>query len=98
MIDELNEAFGDLVRQVRECTAGLDAESARQLLQSMLRLQEEWNQCVDAVVGNARRHLTWSEIGSVAGVTKQAAHHRWSGVEPVGGLGADASIRRRRAG
>ena len=74
---ELDVAFDDLLVRVGSATEGLDSAGAQALLRALLGMQERFGQCVDTAARRAHDHLSWQAIGRIAGVTKQAAHHRW---------------------
>lgn len=74
---EIEGAFKDLVMRVVSATEALDPSSAQGLLQALLGMQERFAGCVDTAARRAHDHLSWEAIGRIAGVTKQAAHHRW---------------------
>lgn len=84
---EVDGAFEDLLARVDSATEGFDPASAQALLRALLGMQERFERCVDSAARRAHDHLSWEAIGRIAGVTKQAAHHRWGrGGESTEGL------------
>lgn len=76
-LPEVDLAFDDLLARVVAATESLDPVRAQLLLRTMLGMQERLAHCVDTAAWRAHEHLSWAAIGRIAGVTKQAAHHRW---------------------
>lgn len=74
---EVEGAFQELLVRVVSATEGLDSVSAQALLRALLGMQERFSGCIDSAARRAHDHLSWEAIGRIAGVTKQAAHHRW---------------------
>jgi hypothetical protein len=74
---DLETAFEDLLLKADGALQELDGVRALELLRVVLANQERWSAYVDTVARRAHDHLSWSAIGCIAGVTKQAAHHRW---------------------
>lgn len=84
---EVDGAFQELLARVDSATEGFDPTSAQALLRTLLGMQERFGRCVDTAARRAHHHLSWEAIGRIAGVTKQAAHHRWGrGEESTEGL------------
>jgi hypothetical protein len=84
---DVDGAFQDLLARVDSATHGFDPASAQALLHALLGMQERFARCVDSAARRAHDHLSWEAIGRIAGVTKQAAHHRWGrGDESTEGL------------
>lgn len=77
LFPEVESAFTDLLMRVASATEGLEPGSAQALLRALLGMQERFAGCIDAAARCAHVHLSWEAIGRIAGVTKQAAHHRW---------------------
>jgi len=74
---EVEEALDRLVSSVEAARETLDPMRAQVLLRAMLGMQAHWDEHVARTVWQAREHLSWKVIGRMAGITKQAAHHRW---------------------
>jgi hypothetical protein len=76
-LPDVDAAFADLLVRVKAATERLDSTGAEALLRTLLGMQERFAHCVDEAARRAHHHLSWEAIGRIAGVTKQAAHHRW---------------------
>lgn len=74
---EVEEALDRLVASVEAARETLDPMRAQVLLRAVLGMQAHWDEHVARTVWRAHEHLSWKVIGRIAGITKQAAHHRW---------------------
>lgn len=74
---DVDVSFADLLVRIGSAAEGLDSAGAQALLRAVLEMQERFAKCVDTAARHAHDHLSWEAIGRIAGVSRQAAHHRW---------------------
>jgi hypothetical protein len=86
-----NDDYAAFVRRAVAAHGRRIASGDVEGLADMIALVDQLGEAIQAGVTGLRGHgYSWTEIGRVAGITKQSAHQRWSGAgEPEQAAGGD---------